>query len=171
MRIKVDVSELKAFKKQLEAARDEVTREKSHEVNRLTDRHLARCVKNTAVGDSPDSPNLRDQWARSGVQNIGGETFAEVYNTADYAPFYEFGHRQTPGRRIFIELKPGASKYGRTAQQQKSGPYAGRWGIFIVLKSPRVKGSYVMTDSEAQAEKESDAAARRIAGKFEKRFS
>ena len=39
----------------------------AEELNKITDRHLARVIKNTDVGDSPDSPSLRNAWERTPV--------------------------------------------------------------------------------------------------------
>lgn len=88
--------------------------------------------------------------------------YVEVFNPTTYAPYYEYGHRQTPGRLVFIELAPGQEKYGQSAREIKKGPHAGKWGIYIRLKKPFVKGRFVMTDSEAKAQRELDAACRRI---------
>lgn len=131
-------------------------------VNRAADRHLARCKKNTAVGSSPDSPTLRLRWDRSGVHFMRDGVFAEVFNPAEHAAYYEFGHRQKPGRLVFIELRPGESKYGRAAKEVTKGRNAGKWGIYVRLKKSYVKGSFVMTDSETKAQAELDSAAKRI---------
>lgn len=149
------IQQLAGLEKELETAARQ-------EVNRIADRHLARCKQNTAVGDSPDSPTLRNRWDRSGVRKVAGGFEAEVFNPVEYASHYEFGHRQTPGRVIFIELRSGGQKYGIKARQIKSGPNAGKWGIYLRLKQPYVKGAFVMTDSEKVAQRELDAAARRM---------
>lgn len=149
------IQQLAGLEKELEA----VARQ---EVNRIADRHLARCKQNTAVGDSPDSPTLRNRWDRNGVRKAAGGFQAEVFNPVEYASHYEFGHRQTPGRVVFIELRPGGQKYGIKARQIKSGPNAGKWGIYLKLKQPYVKGAFIMTDSEKVAQRELDAAARRM---------
>lgn len=132
------------------------------ELNIATDRHLARCKKNTPVGISPDSPTLRDRWGRSGVHGMADGLYAEVFNTARHAAYWELGHRQKPGRVIFIELSPGGSVYGRPAVEVKKGKFAGKWGVYLKLKKNYVKGSFVMTDSEAKAQRDLDAAVRRI---------
>lgn len=140
------------------------------DVNRIADRHLARCKQNTAVGDSPDSPTLRNRWDRSGVHKAAGGIEAEVFNPVDYASHYEFGHRQTPGRVIFIELRSGGQKYGIKARQVKSGPNAGKWGIYLRLKQPYVKGAFIMTGSEKKAQAELDAAALRMDERIRRRL-
>lgn len=161
-----DTSELRAFIARLEKAKQDARQLSEQEINRITDRHLARCKKNTSVGPSPYSPTLRDGWSRSVAMRLSGRVLARVFNSVYYALWYEFGHKQTPGRIIFVELKPGKSLYGIPAQKVTSGRHKGKWGIFLRLKQPRVKGQYVMTNSEELAQKELDAAARRIEKKI-----
>lgn len=161
-----DTSELRAFIARLEKAKLDARQLSEREVNWITDRHLARCKQNTSVGPSPYSPTLRDGWGRSAAFRSGGRVLARVFNPVYYASWYEFGHRQTPGRVIFAELKPGKSLYGIPAKKVTSGRHKGKWGVFLRLKQPRVKGQYVMTDSEERAQKELDAAARRIEKKI-----
>lgn len=159
MRLSVDLKELKALAAKLEdAEKNGLKSEIRRAVNRVADRHLARCVENTDVGDSPDSPDLRNRWERTSTTFTGKEAGAEVFNPLEYASHYEFGHKQTPGRIVFIELRAGARKYGQTAKKLKSG----RWGIFVRLKKSFVKGKYVMTTSEARAQKELDMAGAKI---------
>lgn len=146
---------LKGILSQIEAQQHEA-------LNRVADRHLARCKKNTQVGVSPDSPTLRNAWDRSGVLRVKGGMLAEVFNSARHAPFYEFGHRQTSGRLVFIELRPGAELYGRAAQLIKKGKHTGKWGITVRLKRPYVPGAFVMTESEKKAQQELDAAVKRM---------
>lgn len=162
----IDTRELREFIGKLKSAKEAARGIQKRELNRITDRHLARIKRNTPVGLSPDSPTLRDRWDRSGVVESGTEMSTETFNTAHYAPFWEFGHRQKPGRLVFIELSPGQQLYGQAAREVKSGKYAGKWGITIRLKKPFVKGAFVMTDSEAKAQKELDAACRRIEAKI-----
>ena len=69
---------------------------------------------------------------------------------------------------MFIELRPGVSKYGRAAQMQKSGKHKGQWGIWIRLKKPYVKGAFVMTSSEKKVQLELDRAAQRIEASIQK---
>lgn len=160
MRIQADVRELRNFARALERReRNGLRQEMAAAVNRAADRHLARCVENTDAGDSPDSPDLRNRWDRSAAVPTAWGAEAEVFNPLEYASYYEYGHRQTPGRIVFAELRPGAVKYGRAARKQKDG----RWGIFLRLRRSFVPGRYVMTRSEERAQEELDRAGRRIA--------
>lgn len=158
----LDTAPFREYAKRMKATLDQMSGEMSQELNRITDRHYARCVKNTPVGMSPLSPQLRNAWDRSGVMRVQGGLQSEVFNTAEHAPYYEFGHRQTPGRLVFIELRPGAQLYGQAARKVRSGKHAGKWGITIRLKKSFVKGAFVMTDSEKKAQRELDAATRRL---------
>jgi len=158
----IDPKPYKEYAKKLKKSQEAAKAQARMELNAIADRHLARCRDNTATGSSPDSPTLGPAWDRSGVIETIGGLQAEVFNPKDYASHYEFGHRQEPGRLVFIELRPGESKYGYAAQLVKSGKHKGQWGIWIRLKKPYVKGAFVMTDSEKKAQKELDAAARHI---------
>lgn len=155
MKLRFDTGDLEEHLKKLKKARQMVGRETRRWLNTITDRHISRCVANTPVGDSPDSPSLRNRWDRSGVVKIGDAVNAEVFNPLEYASYFEYGHRQTPGRLVFIELTPGARKYGQVARKMKNG----KWGIFIRLKKPYVQGRYVLTNSETIAQRELNYAA------------
>lgn len=168
MKIHLDVKPFKDHVKKLEKLQSTVDEFGKAEMNRVTDRHLARIKKNTSVGDSPYSPTLRNTWDRSGIYIFRDGFISEVFNPTKYAPYYEYGHRQTPGRLIFVELKAGQGKYGQMAKQVKKGPHAGKWGIYIRLKKSFVKGRFVMTDSEAKAQRELDAAVKRIEKQIQK---
>lgn len=157
-----DPAALRKAIKQFENVRNSTNALMRSELHKITDRHLARCKKNTAVGISSDSPTLRFHWDRSGVHEMADGLYAEVFNNASYASFYEFGHRQKPGRIVFIELSPGGAVYGRPALEVKTGKHKGKWGIFIKLKKSYVKGRFVMTDSEQKVQQELDTAAKRI---------
>ena len=165
--IRIDPKGLKQLRSNLQEVKSFAEALAKEEVNRITDRHLARVVKNTPAGDSPDSPTLKNKWDRSGVINTVDGVAAEVFNPTDYASYFEFGHRQKPGRFVFIELTPGAEKYGQRAREITKGKHAGKWGIFIKLKNSFVKGRFVLTDSEEKANKELEAAAKRISKKIQ----
>ncbi|MEG0839857.1 MAG: HK97 gp10 family phage protein [Hydrogenoanaerobacterium sp.] len=154
----LDPQPFREYLRKLSSAHERIKGMSEAAVNRAADRHLARCKKNTAVGTSPYSPTLRLRWDRSNVHFMSNGVFAEVFNPAEYAAYYEYGHRQKPGRLIFIEMRPGETKYGRAAKKTKSG----KWGIYMRLKKSYVKGAFVMTDSEEKAQKELDNAVKRI---------
>lgn len=162
MKIHMDTLPFKKFLYNLKHTQRLLETETRQHLNRVTDRHLARVKKNTDVGDSPDSPTLRNAWDRSGIHFMSDGVYSEVFNNTEYAAYYEFGHRQTPGRLVFIELAPGQEKYGQAAREMKTGKNKGKWGIVIRLKKPFVKGKFIMTDSEAKAQRELDAATRRL---------
>lgn len=158
----IDSRPFREYIYKMKAAQQGIAGKMEAELNRVTDRHLARCKKNTPVGISPDSPDLRNRWDRSGVHWMANGLYSEAFNTAKHAPYWEFGHRQRPGRLVFIELSPGQSVYGIPAREVKSGKYVGKWGVTIKLVKSYVKGAFVMTDSEQKAQRELDAAAARI---------
>lgn len=158
----LDPAPFKTSARKMKSARYAADALMRSELNTVTDKHLARCKKNTPVGISPDSPTLRDRWDRSGIHGMADGLYSEVFNTARHAAFWEFGHRQKPGRLIFVELPPGGSVYGRQAVEVKKGKFAGKWGVYLKLKKSYVKGRFVMTDSEVKAQRGLDTAARHI---------
>ena len=138
-------------------------------MNRVTGRHLERYVDNLPVGRSPTSPEAREQ-ARRPVTKVGDDYVSEVHNTAPYAGYLEEGHRQgAVGRVIFIELREGiTTAYGQSARRNKK---TGKWGIFLRLKSPYVRGNYAMRNSEMIAQKELDRLAARLLKRLQEALS
>lgn len=139
-------------------------------MNRVTGRHLERYVDNLPVGRSPTSPEAREQAARRPVTKVGDDYVSEVHNTAPYARYLEEGHRQgAVGRVIFIELREGiTTAYGQSARRNKK---TGKWGIFLRLKSPYVRGNYAMRNSEMIAQKELDRLAARLLKRLQEALS
>ena len=139
-------------------------------MNRVTGRHLERYVDNLPVGRSPTSPEAREQAARRPVTKVGDDYVSEVHNTAPYAGYLEEGHRQgAVGRVIFIELREGiTTAYGQSARRNKK---TGKWGIFLRLKSPYVRGNYAMRNSEMIAQKELDRLAARLLKRLQESLS
>lgn len=156
--MKFDTKEIKSLRRNIRGLKVLTRSVLRDEMNGIADRHLARCIKNTDVGDSPDSPTLRNAWDRTPVLSTRAGVKAEVFNPIEYASFYEQGHRQQPGRIVFIELSAGTRKYGQIAKVQKNG----KSGIFIKLVKPYVKGRFVLLSSEKIAQKELDHAAMKI---------
>lgn len=76
----------------------------------------------------------------------------------EYASHVEYGHKQKVGRLVFIELRRNSVKYGRKARKQKDG----RYGIWVRLTKPYVKGVFMLTKSEVIAEKEILKASNRV---------
>lgn len=151
--IRFDTSQLKRHMEQLRKAKRMLDQQFPAALNEVTDRHLARTIENTDVGESPSSPSLRNRWDRSGVFRVARTYTAEVFNPLEYASYYEYGHRQKPGRLVFIELRPGTRRYGQIAKA-----YKGKYGIFVRLKAPFVKGRFPLTNSEEKAQQELDQA-------------
>ena len=78
-------------------------------------RLLREIKRNTKVGVPPDwiseqtyadhwsgytGGSLRDSWRLQGVQKKGNTYTCGAVTNLKYAPYYEFGHRQTPGRFV-----------------------------------------------------------------------
>lgn len=165
--MKFDMSGMKAYQKKVRGLKSLSTSVMKQELNTITDRHLSRVIKNTDVGDSPDSPTLRNAWDRTEVVSVKQKVKSEVFNNTEYASYYEYGHRQQVGRVVFIELSAGTHKYGQVAKLQKNG----KSGIFIRLKKPFVKGKFVVTKSEEMAQKELDYAAKKISKIIEEGYN
>ncbi len=89
----IDPKPYAEFVQKLKKAQAAARAKSKSELNVITDRHLARCVDNTATGTSPDSPTLSISWDRSGVTETPSGEQAEVFNPIDYSSYYEFGHR------------------------------------------------------------------------------
>lgn len=85
----------------------------------LAGRLFAMTVKRTPVGDYEDTYELEDDgenkflvmsskkggtlrrgWIVRGPYSFGGSYVCELINPVEYAPYVEYGHRQTPGRYV-----------------------------------------------------------------------
>ena len=65
---------------------------------RGTAKELAVRLRDAAAARSPGA--LRDAWTVHPVEKRGNEYIVTVENSAEYASFVEFGHRQEPGRYV-----------------------------------------------------------------------
>ena len=91
--VKVNTDELKAFVEQLKKV---ATRDFIAELAKdVAARYLRRVVKNTPV----DQGNLRRSWDVE-VKEMSNGYEITVKNSAEYASYVEYGHRQTPGRYV-----------------------------------------------------------------------
>ncbi|MGL5513620.1 MAG: HK97 gp10 family phage protein [Sporomusa sp.] len=114
--VHVDFSALDELREELEAlAQDEKETFLKDTVNELTLRLEARVIERTPTGVIPDyvSDDVRQEyWTgyNGGTLKAGWRTIpatmdngickGTIYNTEKYAPYVEYGHRQTPGRYI-----------------------------------------------------------------------
>ena len=88
-------------------------------VNDITARLYALTKKRTPVGDYDNTYDLEDDgenkflvmsskqggtlrrgWIVRGPYYFGNNYVCELINTVEYAPYVEYGHRQTPGRYV-----------------------------------------------------------------------
>lgn len=101
---KYDISELKQFRENLEKlGADRFLRSC---LNELAARLLAKVKKRTPVGIYPSGTgrtggNLRRNWYIDNDISIKGKEYSvTIFNNTEYAPYVEYGHRQTIGRFV-----------------------------------------------------------------------
>ncbi|MBS6396675.1 MAG: HK97 gp10 family phage protein [Clostridiales bacterium] len=88
---------LKDLQKQIEKFRDEELEQFIEDsVKILSQRLLKMVVKRTPV----DSGNLRRNWSVYKIQKQGSDYTIEIINSAEYASYVEYGHRQEVGRYV-----------------------------------------------------------------------
>ena len=126
-KIKVQCDGLKEFKKIIEEMEKEKEQLMIDTIKELAARLLRKVIKRTPS----DTGNLRRNWTVSDVRKNGENYEIEVSNSAEYASYVEFGHRQTPGRFV-----PAIGKR---------------------LKKSWVKGKFMLTISENELQKQAPA--------------
>lgn len=126
-KIKVQFDGLKEFKKIIEEMEKEKEQLMIDTIKELAARLLRKVIKRTPS----DTGNLRRNWTVSDVRKNGENYEIEVSNSAEYASYVEFGHRQTPGRFV---------------------PVIGKR-----LKKSWVKGKFMLTISENELQKQAPA--------------
>ena len=126
-KIKVQFDGLKEFKKIIEEMEKEKEQLMIDTIKELAARLLRKVIKRTPS----DTGNLRRNWTVSDVRKNGENYEIEVSNSAEYASYVEFGHRQTPGRFV-----PAIGKR---------------------LKKSWVKGKFMFTISENELQKQAPA--------------
>ena len=126
-KIKVQFDGLKEFKKIIEEMEKEKEQLMIDTIKELAARLLRKVIKRTPS----DTGNLRRNWTVSDVRKNGENYEIEVSNSAEYASYVEFGHRQTPGRFV-----PAIGKR---------------------LKKYWVKGKFMLTISESELQKQAPA--------------
>lgn len=126
-KIKVQFDGLKEFKKIIEEMEKEKEQLMIDTIKELAARLLRKVIKRTPS----DTGNLRRNWTVSDVRKNGENYEIEVSNSAEYASYVEFGHRQTPGRFV-----PAIGKR---------------------LKKSWVKGKFMLTISENELQKQAPA--------------
>ena len=126
-KIKVQFNGLKEFQKIIEEMEKEKEQLMIDTIKELAARLLRKVIKRTPS----DTGNLRRNWTVSDVRKNGENYEIEVSNSAEYASYVEFGHRQTPGRFV---------------------PVIGKR-----LKKSWVKGKFMLTISENELQKQAPA--------------
>ena len=126
-KIKVQFNGLKEFQKIIEEMEKEKEQLMIDTIKELAGRLLRKVIKRTPS----DTGNLRRNWTVSDVRKNGENYEIEVSNSAEYASYVEFGHRQTPGRFV-----PAIGKR---------------------LKKSWVKGKFILTISENELQKQAPA--------------
>ena len=126
-KIKVQFDGLKEFQKIIEEMEKEKEQLMIDTIKELAARLLRKVIKRTPS----DTGNLRRNWTVSDVRKNGENYEIEVSNSAEYASYVEFGHRQTPGRFV-----PAIGKR---------------------LKKSWVKGKFMLTISENELQKQAQA--------------
>ena len=126
-KIKVQFNGLKEFQKIIEEMEKEKEQLMVDTIKELAGRLLRKVIKRTPS----DTGNLRRNWTVSDVRKNGENYEIEVSNSAEYASYVEFGHRQTPGRFV-----PAIGKR---------------------LKKSWVKGKFMLTISESELQKQAPA--------------
>lgn len=126
-KIKVQFNGLKEFQKIIEEMEKEKEQLMIDTIKELAGRLLRKVIKRTPS----DTGNLRRNWTISDVRKNGENYEIEVSNSAEYASYVEFGHRQTPGRFV--------SAIGKR------------------LKKSWVKGKFMLTISESELQKQAPA--------------
>ena len=126
-KIKVQFDGLKEFQKIIEEMEKEKEQLMIDTIKELAARLLRKVIKRTPS----DTGNLRRNWTVSDVRKNGENYEIEVSNSAEYASYVEFGHRQTPGRFV-----PAIGKR---------------------LKKSWVKGKFMLTISEDELKRQAPA--------------
>lgn len=126
-KIKVQFDGLKEFQKIIQEMEKGKEQLMIDTIKELATRLLRKVIKRTPS----DTGNLRRNWTVSDVRKNGENYEIEVSNSAEYASYVEFGHRQTPGRFV-----PAIGKR---------------------LKKSWVKGKFMLTISESELQKQAPA--------------
>ncbi len=89
MSVTFDVSELEAFKNNLQGFQDQIDSIIIEALEEIVAREMRMVKKITPV----DTNNLRNNWRITDIKKAGSSFEVSVYNNTDYANYVEFGHR------------------------------------------------------------------------------
>lgn len=125
------------------------------EVGRRVVREIALRLQAHVVLRTPVmTGNLRRNWRLGPMAYSGGVWQADIVNNTEYAPYVEFGHRQTPGRFI-----PGAWKGDRFIYDPNSQ-------TGMTLRRPWVEGRHMLANSVDQIKREVPGYVQRIVDEY-----
>lgn len=117
---KCDFRELEEFRDKMERLAEEEMQSFCKEcAGELAGRLLRKVIKRTPVGDyegtydveddgekkflvmsDKQGGTLRKNWSIGSITKEGNDYVVDVINPTNYAPYVEYGHRQTPGRYV-----------------------------------------------------------------------
>lgn len=89
MSVTFDVSELEAFKNNLQGLQDQTDSIIIEALEEIVAREIRMVKKGTPV----DTGTLRNAWRITDIRKAGNSFEVSVYNNMDYADYVEFGHR------------------------------------------------------------------------------
>lgn len=89
MSVTFDVSELEAFKNNLQGLQDQTDDIIIEALEEIVAREMRIVKKDTPV----DTGTLRNNWRITDIKKAGTSFEVSVYNNMDYADYVEFGHR------------------------------------------------------------------------------
>lgn len=89
MSVTFDVSELEAFKNNLQGFQDQIDSIIIEALEEIVAREMRMVKKVTPV----DTGTLRKAWRITDIKKAGDSFEVSVYNNMDYADYVEFGHR------------------------------------------------------------------------------
>ena len=89
MSVTFDVSELEAFKNNLQGLQDQTGSIIIEALEEIVAREMRMVKKGTPV----DTGALRKAWRITDIKKAGSSFEVSVYNNMDYADYVEFGHR------------------------------------------------------------------------------
>ena len=89
MSVTFDVSELEAFKNNLQGLQDQ----RDSIIIKALEEIVAREMRMVKKGTPVDTGDLRDAWRITDIKKAGSSFEVSVYNNTDYADYVEFGHR------------------------------------------------------------------------------
>jgi len=100
------------YRKELKAMLDDISEIDKRVLDKAVNEGLADAKRNTPVGQYPPSSGrvggfMRKSWAVSPTKKTGNGAEKELYNTAFYAPYVNYGHRIVNRKGETVGWVPG----------------------------------------------------------------